>query len=155
MSTWVLVADRARARLFGLHRGGRGLDEIGDFLNAEGRAAGRELSGERPPRTHDRFGPGRHAIEPQTTQREKTAEHFARQLDAVLEHGRVDHQYEDLVLIAPAQFLGTLTAALDDQVRARVVAEIPRDLTTAEPERIFDYLPVRLHGRPPGPGPHA
>lgn len=155
MSTWILVADRARARLFGLHQGGRGLDEIGDFLNSEGRAAGRELSSERPPRTHDRFGPGRHAIEPQTTPREKTAEHFARQLDAVLEHGRVDHQYEDLVLIAPAQFLGALNAALDEQVRARVVAAIPRDLTAADPERILEYLPSRLHGHSPGAGPHA
>jgi protein required for attachment to host cells len=140
-ATWVLVADRAKARLFAVAREDDSIVEIRDFLNPQGRASGRELSRDRPPTSHDRFGPGRHAIEPQTSIEQKTAESFARELDAVLEHGRVDRSYRDLVLIAPAHFLGTLNAALNKHVRACVAAELPKNLTSADAQTILAYLP--------------
>ncbi|WP_181952560.1 host attachment protein [Vulcaniibacterium gelatinicum] len=147
-TTWILVADRARARLFAMSDEDRSLHEIEDFLNPDGRAAGREIEQDRPPRTHDRFGASRHAIEPRTTLREKTARNFAQTLDAALERGRAGHRYDQLVLIAPPQFLGTLNSVLDKQVRACVAAEVPNDLTLADADAVLEHLPAHL--RPSG-----
>lgn len=70
-TTWILVADQARARLFSLDptdgAAEGGLREIAGFVNPEGRLSARELGAARPPRTHDRMGASRHAIEPRTT----------------------------------------------------------------------------------------
>lgn len=139
--TWVLVADGAKARLFAVAEEGRSIAEIGDFFNPEGMADGRELLQDRPSTTHDRFGHGRHAIEPHTRLRQKSAEIFARELDKALERGRVDRRYQDVVLIAPAHFLGTLNAALNKRVRALVKAELPKNLTRADAQTVMAYLP--------------
>lgn len=142
-TTWILVADSAKARLFSTSsEDDRMLVEVEDFLNPEGR--GREPAQDRPPRTHDRLGPARHAIERRTSSEEKSVEFFARELDAALERGRVGHRFDSLVLVAPAHFLGALHAVLSDDVRARVIAELSKDLTNADPQTIRSHLPTRL-----------
>lgn len=140
-TTWILVADSVKARLFAVAEEDRSVAEIEDFLNPEGMAEGRELLQDRPPTTHDRFGHSRHAIEPHTSLRQKSAEVFARELNEALERGRVDHRYQNVVLIAPAHFLGTLNAALNKHVRARVTAELPKNLTRAGAQTIMAHLP--------------
>lgn len=141
-ATWVLVADGAKARLFAIAEKDNSIVEIEDRLNPEGTASGRELSRDRPPSTHDRFGHGRHNIEPHTGLRQKSAEVFARELNDALERGRLDHRYRKVVLIAPAHFLGTLNAALNKHVHACVIAELPKNLTQADAQTILAHLPV-------------
>lgn len=145
MSTlWVLVADGAKARMFSLAEGVGPLAEIEDFINPDGRAAGRDLSRNRPPSVHDRFGEHRHSIEPHTRQRDKAAEQFARELNAVLEQGCLQHRYQNLVVMAPPRFLGALKAAWDKQVQACVVAELPKDLTEADSQTIYEHIPAQF-----------
>jgi len=141
-TTWILVADRAKARLFAINEKDRSIAEIEDFLNPEGR--GREPAQDRPPRTHDRMGDSRHAIEPHTSAQENAVEFFARELESALECGRTGHRYQDLVLMAPPQFLGTLNAVLGEKVRACVAAEVPKDLTNANLPEILTHLPERF-----------
>jgi|CXWL01.1.fsa_nt_gi protein required for attachment to host cells len=148
-TTWILVADSSRARLFAVSAGDPAVAEIGDFTNPDGRASGRELSSERPPRTHDRFGAHRHAIEPRTSEHDKAVERFARELDDVLERGRTDHCYQKLMLIAPPHFLGALNSALGKQVRAHIVAEVAKDLTEADAETIRVHIPAQFHRHAP------
>jgi protein required for attachment to host cells len=144
--TWVLVADRARARLFELATQDKGCEliEIRDFVNPEGRGSERDQVTERRPRTHESVGATRHAIEPHTSLRDKSANRFAQELGESLEHGRVSHRYEGLVLVALPRFLGTLHATLNRQVCECIMAEIPHELTTKTPAEIRGYLPGRL-----------
>jgi protein required for attachment to host cells len=137
--TWVLVADGAKARLLALDKTAHAVAEIEDFTNPDAR--GREPARDRPPRTHDRFGESRHAIEAHTTEREKTTRAFARELTDVLQRGHADHRYEDLILVAPPHFLGTLNAELDATVRDCVSLALPKDLTSADAKVILEHLP--------------
>ncbi len=139
--TWVLVADGARARLLALDKAAHAVAEIEDFANPDAR--GREPARTRPPRTHDRLGDSRHAIEAHTSEREKTLKAFARELTAVLQRGHADHRYEDLILVAPPHFLGTLNAELDAQVRDCVSLALPKDLTSADTQVILEHLSSR------------
>src|SRR5215471_15383407 len=107
-STWILVADAARARLFEPAPTDGRLVEIECFINPEGRAGARRTTTHRPPTVNESVGTARHAIEPHMTPREKTASRFAHTLSVALERGRARCRYERLVLVAPPRFLGAL-----------------------------------------------
>ncbi len=127
--TWILVANRVRARLLEFDDRDRSLSELEDFLNPDGRAPSGSRGEHRPPRTMDRMGPGRHAIEPQTEPATKHAERFARELASRLEDGRVHHRFDHLVLIATPRFLGHLRQSMGPTLRGNVRREIRRDMT--------------------------
>lgn len=142
--TWILVADRARARLFASSPEGNALTELEDFINPNGHKPDSAYNYDRPPRSIESVGGARHAIEPHTTADEKVSASFARELNEVLERGRVDHRYERLILAAPPRFLGFLHQALDKQVRACVVAELDKELTTLPTSEIHQHLASQL-----------
>ena len=150
---WVLVADRARARLFSLEKGAVRLNEIEDFVNTAARIPGHEREHAPPPRVHDRLGEGRHAIEAHTSPREKAALQFAATLGSVLEHAHAGRRYRVLVLIAPPGFLGMLSAALGPHLRAAVALKVAKNLTRGSAEAIRAEIPRRLSGRGPLPLP--
>lgn len=143
-STWVLVADRGRARLFKLVGEGSQLDELRSFANPDARVPAAEVVRDRKPRAQESMGSARHAIEPHTTLDEKVSERFARELEAVLEEGRVQHRYQRLVLVAPPAFLGTLNQVLGKQLRALVVLEVNKDLSALAPREIHAHIAERL-----------
>ena len=143
-STWVLVADRARARLFNLVGEGSQLDELRDFANSDARVPAADVVRDRKPRTQESMGSARHAIEPHTTLEEKVSERFARELEVVLEEGRVQHRYERLVLVAPPGFLGTLNQTLGNQLRGHIVLEVNEDLSALPPREIHAHIAGQL-----------
>ena len=147
---WILVADRARARLFSLGKGAPRMVEIADFVNPRARTPGHELEYAPPPRVHDRVGDGRHAIEARTSPREKAALQFATVLESHLKHAHDEQRYRDLVLIAPPGFLGVLNAALRARLIESVVLKIPKNLTRNPENEIRAALPHKLFRRSTG-----
>jgi protein required for attachment to host cells len=150
---WILVADRARARLFSLDKGAAQMDELEDFVNAATRTPGHDRERASPPRVHDRFGESRHAIEAHTTPREKAALQFAAMLGSRLERAHAGQRFRNLVLIAPPGFLGMLNTALDAHLRAAVSLKLAKNLTRCSAEAILAEIPRRLSGRGPLPLP--
>lgn len=137
-NVWVLVADRARARLFEFASGGQKLHEIACFDNPEAQIHG--TAKDHLPRSVESLGNVRHAIEPRTSLREKSIDQFARSLRDELEAGRTHQRYERLILIAPPRFRGALHRHLDKPLRSCISAEISRDLTKWPVERIYEQL---------------
>ena len=145
-TTWVLVADRARARLLELDRGSGRLVEIESHMNPGGRAPDRDAYTDRAPRVQEAVGSARHAMQPHTSEREKASIRFARELSDMLERGRSDRRFDQLVLIALPQFLGVLRPLLGKPLSRLVVAEIPHEMTTGKLDEIRDCLPVAAVG---------
>jgi protein required for attachment to host cells len=143
-ATWVLVADRVRARLFFLDDDDNSLVELEDFINIDGRKPRRAFSHDRPASTLESVGSARHAIEPHTSAIEKVETHFAKELSEALEQGRVGHQYQNLILAAPPHFLGALRQSLSKQVRNCVVAEVHKDLSKLAAPDIQSCLEAQL-----------
>ena len=96
----------------------------------------RDQGSERPGRVHDRFGPGRHAMEPKADwhRQDKTAfaRSLAERLDSIARDGKADR----FVLVAPPTMMGDLRAALSPHLRDMVTGEITKDLTHANPSEI-------------------
>ncbi|MBU6248754.1 MAG: host attachment protein [Xanthomonadaceae bacterium] len=145
-STWILVADAARARVFESDRPGGAWTVVSCFSNPDGHAPGRHATTDRAPRVAESVGTTRHAIEPHTSLRDKSTERFARTLCDELERGCSERRCERLVLVAPPRFLGALHGVLDPALRERVSGELHNDFTTLpEPdvrERVLHELRV-------------
>lgn len=138
--TWILIANGARARLFSNDGPGHGVELVSDEVLAGANLPGREIMSDRPGRTFDSFGAGRHAKEPRTDPRKVEKRSFTHELAAMLDDGLKQGKFERLVLVAPPGELGLLRAELSPAVRKRVSADLNKDLTGLAPSEIPDHL---------------
>lgn len=143
-NTWILVADSTRARLFEQGPADKTFGEVACFTNPDGHAPGRRAAEDRLPRVNESVGRVRHAIEPRTSLRDKSTDHFAHTLAEALAHGHNDHLYDRLVLVAPAHFLGVLRGNLGKLVAGCIVGEIGRNLTTRPVAELHASLPREM-----------
>lgn len=129
-TTWVLVADGARARVLAQGKPFEGLApafEQEEFTGTTARS--KEIASDRPGRSFDSGGQGRHAMEPPTDPQRYAKYAFARELAERLEQAANAHRFDELVLVAAPKTLGDLRELLPDSVKTKVVAEIDKDLT--------------------------
>jgi protein required for attachment to host cells len=130
MTTWILIADGAKARLIEQDPKERQRLKAAAEREFTGTTAqSREIASDRPGRTFDRAGEGRHAMEPGTDPARHAKLEFARDLSEHLTRGANQRAFDRLILIAAPRTLGDLRDLLPDVVRERVVAEIDKDLT--------------------------
>jgi protein required for attachment to host cells len=141
---WVLVADSGRARLFQASGPNASLEEQTDLVMPSARLRNQDIRGDRPGRSFDSFGEGRHAMEPSTPAKEIESDRFAARIAVLLEVERLAGAYTRLVLVAPPRFLGQLRDALSDPVRALVSNELNKDLVRFDVGAIREHLPRRL-----------
>ncbi|MDP1707769.1 MAG: host attachment protein [Gammaproteobacteria bacterium] len=138
--TWILVAHRSGARLFENDGPGKGLRAVREIANPEGRLKTHDITSDRPGRTSDSQGThhsyGKELHDP----KEHLAQQFARQLAGVLNDGRNQHCYDQLVLVADPRFLGELREALDQATAALVTATLNKDLVNVDDHDILQHL---------------
>lgn len=159
-TTWIVVADGARARI-AESRGTREMLQSAltcDF--AAPHAPTQALVSDRPgryrPGRHGEHAPGRrHAVQPRTDRHQFEKALFARHLSGVLEDAARSRRFNRLVLIAPPAALGRLRAVLGPRARTMLAAEIGKDLTHCPLFGLKRWVrPVlrprsRAHGLPP------
>ena len=140
MTTWVVVADSSRGKIFVQDKQSSELVEQVDLVHPSARLRGGDLSSDRSGRHSGAFGQGSHLFDARTEAKEHEAESFAKEIAERLETGRTSGQFQKLVLMAPPKFLGELREQLGDEVRKLVVAEIAKDLVTHSAEEVRDKL---------------
>jgi len=143
-NVWVVVASNTRCRIFAQHKHNGPLEELEDLVHPEGRLHERRLASDRPGRTFDRAGEGRHAkgnpVKPQEQENIRFAKDVADKIDAA----RKQDKFERLVLIAEPGFLGQLRQGLPAATQQRLSAELHKNLVEADPDRIREALPYRV-----------
>jgi protein required for attachment to host cells len=140
--TWVMVADRARARVFEWTNHSGPLQELSDFANPRGRLKEGELTSDRPSATFSSKGhQSAHPTQPPKSAVESAADEFARSLIGELKAGLDSNSCKRLVLIAPPQFLGLLRSHFDKRLEQAVAASLDLDLTRESADAIFSRLP--------------
>jgi protein required for attachment to host cells len=136
-STLVVVADGAIARFFRRARPGLRLAELPDrhMLIDAG-----EPERDRPARTHDRKGAGRHAVENRLSAHEIAEERFlVRVADKAIELVRSENPSQ-LVLCAPPKALGILRGALSSDAQDRLTLSWGKDITKETSAEIDERL---------------
>jgi protein required for attachment to host cells len=138
--TWILIADGARARILQNDGPGKGLQALEGRAWHGDHAATHELMTDRAGRAFSSTGPARSAIEPHSDPHRQLKRNFAHRLADALTEGWRDRAYDRLILVAAPSALGDLRAALSPEVRAKVVAEVPKDLTKTPDAAVVEHL---------------
>ncbi|MDX9768464.1 MAG: host attachment protein [Ectothiorhodospiraceae bacterium] len=141
MTTWVVVADASRARIFSAEKSFSPLVEIEGIAHPEARLHDQELISDRPGRTFDSAGEGRHAMGKETPPKKHEITRFAKELCDRVNNARATGVFSKLYIIAAPAFLGTMRGCMDDVTQKAVVGEVDKNLTTHAVEDIRRHLP--------------
>lgn len=146
---WIVAANRGFAKIFEAKGKGREINEIHHLDNPEGRLKGSLGFTDRPGRTFDRLGGGRHSYEDKDIHgREQKL--FVEHIIEFLQQGKNEKAFDELAFVAPAQFLGELNSTLPPGLKKILVKEIGKDLPEnlsdqARIEQICKYLDLWNH----------
>jgi protein required for attachment to host cells len=139
---WILVAHEGGARLFENPGPGKGLILVEEIEHAEGRERDGDLTSDRPGRSFRKNSgdPRRAAMSRSEGPHDRAVATFARGLAHKLQHGRVQNEYQRLVLVAPPRFLGLLRSSLDSPTEQLVVGSLRKDLARAKEAELVEHL---------------
>jgi protein required for attachment to host cells len=127
MSTWILVANAAEARLYSTDKIGEAMECVREFEHPAGRAKGIDLVSDRPTQGK---GAGHGPLGEASEAKAIELEHFAAELAKALEEGRNVNAYRHLVLVAAPHFHGLISKHLTGHTRALVSHNIEKDYST-------------------------
>ncbi|MGD9856384.1 MAG: host attachment protein, partial [Planctomycetaceae bacterium] len=107
-TTWLVVADRGRARIFdGEWPALDELREIKTLVHPEGELHPRDVESDEPGRLYEAKGP-KHAAQAKTDFKHRTAIKFAHQIVRELQKGQDENAFGRLILVAAPLILGVL-----------------------------------------------
>lgn len=137
---WVLVAESSRAKLYRSNGRMAPLTEIEDLLDPEGRMHEGDLVSDRAGSDGGSVGQGRHVFDQQTTASRQVHAEFARILASHLTEAHNAGSFDELILVAPPEFLGLLRENLSKPVRERVVQEVDKNLVQLPADAVREHL---------------
>lgn len=141
---WILIANSGNATLFTADSPTASLTELMTFDNPDARVKQLELSSDRPGRSFDSHGEGRHAMATEVEPKEQEQIRFAKLIVDRLEQGRVENAFERLVVVAAPAFLGLLRTNFNAPLSSLLSLEIDKDYTSLRPDELRARLPERL-----------
>jgi len=114
--------------------------ELDGMMHAEGRMQERDNLSDRQGGIAGGHGEGDHTFEAPTDMKHREAEVFARQIADKLEQGRVNHDYDQLILVAPPAFLGALRQAVNDHVHDLIANTFDKNLVSESEATIREHI---------------
>jgi len=136
MSTRIVVADLAEARIYDLKRRDGPMLLVLRLNNAAARLPDRDLRSDRPGRVFDRAPSvrgrrgaiARHATGGERTPRRLEAKRFAREIAKELDRGLRNREFDRLTIVVGQPFRGILLAALGEHLKELVATIVAKDL---------------------------
>ncbi len=136
--TWIVVAGSTDARILATENRSQSPTEVARFMHPSNRMKEQQLETDAPGRTRgDGYGTNDMG-EPHAHERELQL--FAQDIAATLEDGRNKKKFEDLILVAPPAFLGTLRQQLNEQLRGMVSQSLDKNLVDHDDETVRKQL---------------
>lgn len=142
--TWVLVADKSRARIFS--KNGRSpFREEETFIHPESRLHEQDLTSDLPGSDGGGNSSGqRHGKGPRVSPKRHEAQVFCKQVADHLESARAEQRFQRLLVVAPPAFLGLLREQFSPPLGALVTREVNKNLVHLKADELRAQLPVLL-----------
>src|SRR5690606_23382694 len=140
-TSWVLVADGARARIvrdLGMDTGAE--DRLDDLVYEIDHKQLREIMADKPGRGFASEGARRSAMEYRSDPVQEQEVEFAGMLLDELERRHAADEFGRLAIVAEPRMLGTLRQKLPAALRQAVVKEVPKDLTKLPVKELREAL---------------
>lgn len=142
-TTWILVADGERARIFENDGSDKTLQRAIGTDMVDPNPPTHVQGADRPGRVHESVGPGRSAMgDTDWHQHEKHV--FAREIAHQLDDARKKNAFDRLIIVAPPKVLGDLRQSMDNATAKLVDVEIDKDLTHDAPHQLETRLAEHL-----------
>jgi len=138
--TWILIADGARARVMQNNGPGKGVQQVDGCHYRTSHEADREIHTDRPGRTHDSAGAGRHAMEGSSSPHRIAKAEFARALMDDLERKHTAGNFDRLLIVAPPRALGDLRQHMPGTLKSCLIGEVHKDLTHVPNDALAPHL---------------
>lgn len=139
-TTWIVSANQAEARIFERFDASNKLVAITSLSDPAGRSHARDLGTDKPGRSFDSAGGGRHSMEDPTPIKKQEANRFAKEIAQYLQNRRSSNSFDNLVLICGPEFLGLLQSHLDGPTEKLVTQTIKKNLHDADEGQIISLL---------------
>lgn len=139
--TWILLAQRTKAKLVEHGGAGEELTLLEGFVNPEGDRQTRELVSDRPGRVHRKsVGGGRHPAAVSEDAHERALTEFADDLAKTIERGLAQGRCDRIILAAEPHCLGKIRKSLNPKARGRVSATFHQDLFRLNSRSLYSKL---------------
>ena len=139
MTTWVLVADNSRARIFSAEKPASALIEIQDLTHPEARLHEGDLVSDKTGR--DQGPAGGHGVASDQSHKQDGADRFASSVCSELDAARTSGSFQKLYVVAAPTFLGLLRKHQSNALKQLVAGEVDKNLSTQDPASIRRHLP--------------
>lgn len=139
--TWIVIADGDQAKIFEHDGPGKGLRALKDLQFEQAHLKASEIMSDKPGRAFSSAGPGaRSSIEYSSDPVAVRERRFVEDLADVLHKQLADGKFDRLVIAAAPTALGDIRPALSEQVKAKIIAEMPKDLTNVPTAKLADHF---------------
>ncbi len=138
-TTWFMVADGTKARLFESSRRGDRWKLIKEWRDDAARAPSRELGDDRPTRGWKSGSGTRYSVDV-PSEHDKAEEAFIQKRASFLNSAATDGAYDQLVLTAPPAALGIFRKRLSPEATAKYIAVLDKDLTNMPDHELYEYF---------------
>ena len=139
MTTWVLVADNSRARIFSSEKPASALLEIKDLTHPEARLHEGDLVTDKGGR--DKGPSGAHGVNHEQAHKTDGAEKFASEVCSELDAARAAGSFDKLYVVSAPGFLGLLRKHQSSALRQTIAGEVDKNLSIQDPATIRRHLP--------------
>ena len=158
-TTWIMVANAGRARIFSESDPSQPLQEVEDMVSPAAHLRELDLVTDKmaptaATKTGHNIGGGQGAgaahnaqagapnsqYQPAQTPTEHEAEKFAKDISAYLKQAHGENRFGQLIISASPEFLDTLRKNLDSQIQPLIKLEINKDYTQVPVQQLRDQI---------------
>lgn len=140
---WVVVADQSKARIFTVADPHGALMGVGELGHPEARDLEQSITSDRPGRSFDSHGQGRHAMSPTVEPGKQETIRFAKQITDHVQAAHNQGRCDRLLLVAGPPLLGLLRENLKTSSGIKI-SELEKNLGQYDALEIRKHLPKRL-----------
>ncbi|MCP5149985.1 MAG: host attachment protein [Ectothiorhodospiraceae bacterium] len=137
---WIVVAGQSKAVIYRANGRHGALSLVDTLDHPEGRLHAGDIDADRPGRTGDSHGEGRHALERAVDAHEQEAIRFAKRIAAAVDAGRKRGEFEELDIAATPHFLGLLRDHLPDPLARCVARTVNKNLVEESLQSVADHF---------------
>ena len=124
--TWILVADRSRARVLSAETTSK-IKEVIDLTHPEGRLHEQQLTTDLPGKDANKGAPGKHAFQDEIEPKQQQAIDFAKRVAKYIDDALNEKKFEQLMVVAEPSFLGILRKQFTDEVKELISFELDKN----------------------------
>lgn len=143
-TTWVITANSEYGRILEAKDATGPLEELETLVSATARLHEQDMVSDRPGRSYDSVGGGRHAMDPGEDAKHTEAKRFSKEIAVTIDAALEKKRFDRLVLVAPPAFLGLLRESIGDGAAKLVTHEIDKNIVRLDLKSLREHLPDRI-----------